>query len=215
MWKDGTFCVLDLESTGLDLQKDRIIQIALEMIVEGRRAGSWSAYVDPGMEVPEETVAIHKLTNARLRELDAITFEYVIDDFLDRIGGVDAIIAYNGPRGDIPLLQAEFKRLDVIFPDDIPIIDPFVWIKELDRALKGKYRFGLQTTAKRWGVGLLEGEVAHDAVTDVRMCTDLWIEIMNHKDVTFPSDFDAFMFMQNQLALRQEQEYQMWRSKKK
>lgn len=59
----------DLETTGTDAQKDRIVEFCfIELDGELKETGRWSRLVDPGMPIPAETTAIHNITNEMVAE---------------------------------------------------------------------------------------------------------------------------------------------------
>src|SRR3990167_205817 len=53
------YAVVDIETTGLDQEKDRIVQIAVVQVTGGELGERWSSYVNPGMPIPEEASRVH------------------------------------------------------------------------------------------------------------------------------------------------------------
>jgi len=103
---------LDLEATGTDPARDRIVQIAMIRVTPSRTRTAFESLVDPEGPIPAESSAIHHITDAmvhgapRFRDLAPRVLEFMRDADL---GGFGVI------RYDIPLLAAEFKRAGVPF----------------------------------------------------------------------------------------------------
>ena len=80
-----------------------------------------------------------------------------------------------------------------------PVIDPLVWVREIDRFVRGKGRHTLSTTCKRWKV---EVKGAHDALADCRMTWELARKVLDRNIV--PSD--PIVFFERQVCLSEEQD---------
>lgn len=102
-----SFCVIDLETTGGNAQKDRIIEIGMVKIRESKIAEQKSFLINPLVPIPE---FIQKLTNISQNDVkDSPTIDAVIDDVVDFIGD-DIIVAHN-TSFDVPFLNGVLKRL--------------------------------------------------------------------------------------------------------
>lgn len=100
----------DIESTGMDITKDRIVEIAfLKVFPDGSRESKLQR-VNPEMPIPEETTRIHGLSDEDVK--DSPTFKQVAKDIAKILEGAD-IAGYNSNRFDIPMLAEEFLRADV------------------------------------------------------------------------------------------------------
>jgi len=154
--------VLDLESTGTDPEKARIIQVAAKRIVPADAGPRWSQaftkVVNPGVPVDQ-----------RIRDLTGITQEQLDQGapwpkVADRLGALieDADLAgYNIQSYDLPLLEAEYSRLNrqVPGPDDRTVVDALALERQLrPRTLEAVYE-------RRMGEAM---EDAHDAAADVK-----------------------------------------------
>jgi DNA polymerase-3 subunit epsilon len=104
--------VFDIESTGTDVQQDRIIELAIVTLYpEGRReTRTW--LVNPGIPIPGEAAAIHGIKDADVA--DKPMFKDVACMIVAALDGCD-LGGYNLLRFDIPMLEAEFKRACVTF----------------------------------------------------------------------------------------------------
>ena len=92
----------DLETTGLDQSKDRIVQISLKTGNE-----ELDLIVNPEMNIPEEVTKIHGITNEMVK--DKPTFKEVAQEVLDFIGDND-LGGFNIKKFDIPFLIEELNR---------------------------------------------------------------------------------------------------------
>lgn len=103
---------LDLESTGGNPQRDRIIQIAVIHIAGPGERKAWSTLVNPaGMAIAKEAMEKHKITPEMLT--NAPTFASFAHQLAKRLSNCD-FAGYNVRAFDIPLLDAEFKRCNII-----------------------------------------------------------------------------------------------------
>ena len=164
VWHEGILATLDLETTGLDPLTARIVQAALLLVgPDGTvHAESWTGIVDPGIEVPSEASAIHGITTeiARARGGRAADALPQLVDLLGRIADrALPLVIYNAPF-DWPLLIAEARRANVAVPQ-VPIIDPLVCDRAMDRFRSGRRR--LADVAQHYGGRL---DHAHDATAD-------------------------------------------------
>lgn len=100
----------DIESTGLNISKDRIVEIAFLKIYPDGSRESRLQRINPEMPIPEESTAIHGITNEDIK--DSQTFKQVAKDFAKLIEGCD-LAGFNSNKFDIPLLAEEFLRSDI------------------------------------------------------------------------------------------------------
>lgn len=101
---------LDLETTGMDIVKDRIVEIALLKIHLDGREEELLHRINPQMPISEEATRIHGITNDDVATEP--TFKVVARNLARFIEGCD-LGGFNSNRFDIPLLAEEFLRADV------------------------------------------------------------------------------------------------------
>jgi DNA polymerase-3 subunit epsilon len=106
----GKFVVLDVETTGLDPVKNRILEIALATVENGIIVESWTTRFNP--EGPVGKTEIHGITEGDVK--DAPLFKEKSIEILDRIQNV-AVVAHNS-RFDLAFLHAEFDRMGLKMP---------------------------------------------------------------------------------------------------
>lgn len=104
--------VIDLETTGVNLGSDRIVEIAIvKLLPDGSRTVK-RKIVNPEMPIPKANSDIHGITDEMVK--DAPTFKQVANELKQVLDGCD-IAGYNSNRFDIPLLMEEFLRVQVEF----------------------------------------------------------------------------------------------------
>jgi DNA polymerase-3 subunit epsilon len=100
----------DLETTGIDIVKDRIVEISYVKVYPNGKEEGKTYRINPGMPIPRESTAIHGITDEDVK--DCPTFKEIARTLASRIEGCD-LAGYNSNRFDIPLLAEEFLRADV------------------------------------------------------------------------------------------------------
>lgn len=101
---------IDLETTGVNLANDRIVEIAIvKMMPDGSRQTK-RKLLNPGMPIPQESIDIHGITNEMVK--DAPSFKSVANELKQYIDNCD-LGGYNSNRFDIPLLMEEFLRAGI------------------------------------------------------------------------------------------------------
>lgn len=101
---------LDLETTGVDITKDRIVEIACIKFDAGAVIEEKCTRVNPGIPIPKEATDIHHITDEDVA--DKPSFRSISKSLLQFISGA-TILTYNGNSFDIPLLYAEFNRAGI------------------------------------------------------------------------------------------------------
>ena len=105
-------CVFDLETTGDQVAKDRIVEISILKVNPDASRESKTWLVNPEMPIPAETSAIHGITDEKVK--DAPTFKEIASKVLDMISGSD-LGGFNSNRFDVPLLAEELLRAGLDF----------------------------------------------------------------------------------------------------
>lgn len=104
--------VFDLETTGLDLVKDRIIQISyIKVYPDGKEERS-NQFVNPEKSIPQEVVDITGITDADVA--NAPTFKMLATDLANKFQGCD-FAGFNSNHFDVPMLAEEFLRAGIDF----------------------------------------------------------------------------------------------------
>lgn len=156
-WKDLPLAVIDVETTGLDSENDRVIEVGIIRFEQGEVVESYGQLIDPECEVPEEVV---ELTGIKPEDLEGKpTFAEVADEIHQRLQGV-GIVAYN-LSFDKGFVAAELERCGMAWPDEAPTFDPLIFARQFYKNLRRK---NLGTIADKLGIPLEEAHRAtHDA----------------------------------------------------
>ena len=132
--------VFDLETTGLDLVKDRIIQISyIKVNLDGTEVRK-NQFVNPGMDIPPIVVELTGITNEDVK--DAPSFKDLAPKLAADFSGCD-FAGYNSNNFDIPLLAEEFLRAGIDFDfEKCRMIDACTIFKRMERRnLAAAYKF--------------------------------------------------------------------------
>lgn len=102
----------DLETTGIDLSKDRIVEICILKVMPGGKTEVKTRRVNPTIPIPASSTAIHGIKDEDVK--DCPTFKEVAKSLVQYVEGCD-FAGYNSNKFDLPLLAEEFIRADVDF----------------------------------------------------------------------------------------------------
>ena len=102
----------DLETTGVDVVKDRIVEISILKIHPNGEEESHTWLVNPERPIPPETTAIHGISDADVAGKP--TFKELAHTIYNLVKDAD-LAGYNSNKFDIPLLAEEFLRADIDF----------------------------------------------------------------------------------------------------
>lgn len=97
----------DLETTGVDPENDRIVQIALIRVEPGGARSTYETLVNPGRPIPPGATAVHGITDADVAGAPAFA---AIRGEVERVLTGSDLAGYNSIRFDGPLLQNELQR---------------------------------------------------------------------------------------------------------
>jgi len=104
--------VFDLETTGIKVATDRIVEISVVKILPGGDQKIYTKKINPTIPIPAKTTEIHGISDEDVK--DAPTFEDIAHELNNFLGNSD-LAGYNSNKFDIPLLVEEFLRVDVNF----------------------------------------------------------------------------------------------------
>ena len=146
---------LDVEATGANFLKDRIIQLAMIKYHPDGTYVEWNELINPGIPISDEAFAIHKIDASMIARKP--TFIQRAEKIRTFIGDAD-LVAYNSYKLDIPLLMEEFARAGIDWSiDSKKIIDvQRIFHKMEPRTLRAALKFYCNQ----------ELTSAHDAMAD-------------------------------------------------
>jgi DNA polymerase-3 subunit epsilon len=133
-------CFFDLETTGIDITKDRIVEIAILKVLPNGNKESRTWLVNPEMEIPAQAIAIHGISNEKVA--NEPTFKELSREIYTMIKDSD-LAGYNSDRFDIPLLAEEMLRADMDFDmkNMVSIDVQTIFHKMEKRTLEAAYKF--------------------------------------------------------------------------
>lgn len=177
-WHKAAMIGLDFETTGVDLESDRIVTACLALIRPGRDVEIRATVVNPGVEVPEAASDIHGYTTERVQaegKDPATEVEWVAADLASALRAGVPVVGMNCVF-DLTILDRELRRLGLATLEDriggpvAPVVDVFTIDRALDRYRKGSRK--LTNLCEHYGVKL---DGAHDATFDaLGACRVAW-----------------------------------------
>lgn len=176
-WFNGRMCGFDLETTGVDLENDRIVTACAVQCGGKRDTQSINWMADPGIEIPEEAAKVHGITTERARAEGrpaAEVVEQLVAALAECVQAGLPIVAMNASF-DLTILDREARRYDVrpltdIVGNDLHVVDPRVLDKQVDRKRKGGRR--LEDLCRHYQVRL---DGAHSSDADaIAACRVAW-----------------------------------------
>ena len=102
----------DLETTGVQVAKDRIVEIAILKVFPNGNKESKTWLVNPTIPIPEVTTAIHGISDEKVA--NEPTFKELAPEISELIHNCD-LAGFNSNKFDIPLLAEEFLRVNIDF----------------------------------------------------------------------------------------------------
>ncbi|MDU1891102.1 MAG: 3'-5' exonuclease [Dysgonomonas sp.] len=130
----------DLETTGTDTVKDRIVEISYLKVFTNGKQEIKTRRINPEMPIPPTASAIHGIYDEDVK--DCPTFKQVAKSLADQMEGAD-LAGFNSSRFDIPLLAEEFLRagVDIDFSKRKMIDVQIIFHKKEQRTLEAAYKF--------------------------------------------------------------------------
>lgn len=133
-------CFFDLETTGVNISKDRVVEISILKVFPNGNKESKTWLVNPEMPIPPEVSLIHGVTDERVA--NEPTFKELVKDINAMIKDSD-LAGFNSNRFDIPLLAEEMLRADMDFDmkNRVAIDVQTIFHKMEKRTLGAAYKF--------------------------------------------------------------------------
>lgn len=130
----------DLETTGTDPAKDRIVELAMVKLFPDGTKDTYVKRINPGMPIPPSSTAFHGITDEDIK--DAPTFKQIAHELHSWMKGCN-MGGYNSSKFDLPLLAEEFLRagINVDFTERKMIDVQQIFFKMEARTLSAAYSF--------------------------------------------------------------------------
>ncbi len=176
----------DLETTGINISKDRIVEIAILKIDTDGKEESFCRKVNPEMPIPKVTSEIHGIYDEDVK--DEPTFKMLANEIAELMQGCD-MAGFNSNKFDVPLLAEEFIRAGVDFKmKERQFVDvQTIFHKMEKRTLGAAYKFYCDKDL----------ENAHSAEADTRATYEVLLSQLERypeleNDVDFLNTFSSF-----------------------
>ena len=149
-------CFFDLETTGIDVVKDRIVEISILKVHPNGNKESKTWLVNPTVSIPSQATAVHGISNEKVA--NEPTFSELANQVYSMIKDSD-LAGFNSDRFDIPLLAEELLRAGVEFDmkNRVAVDVQTIFHKKEERTLSAAYKFYCNENLKN----------AHSAEADV------------------------------------------------
>lgn len=173
--------IFDTETTGLDKNGDRIIEIgAIELENRFPSGRTFHVYINPqGRQVHPDALAVHGISNSDLE--DKPVFSAVVEDFLSFTDGA-RLVAHNATF-DMGFINAELARLDIAAIDSERVVDSLALARR-------KHPMGpnsLDALCKRYGIDNSR-RTKHGALLDSELLAEVYIELVGGKQAALGLD---------------------------
>lgn len=130
----------DLETTGINIAKDRVVEISILKVFPNGNKESKTWLVNPEVKIPKESSEIHGITDEKVA--NEPTFKELAVNINEMIAGCD-LAGFNSNRFDIPVLAEELMRAGIDFDmNDRKAVDvQVIFHKKEQRTLSAGYQF--------------------------------------------------------------------------
>ena len=170
-WAAGPYLAVDTETSGVNVEKDRIVTAAIVDIRPGQQPRTRTWLINPGVDIPAEATAVHGIATEQVRA-DGVHPSGALDEISLEIETALAsgmpIVAMNAAF-DLTLLDRELLRYKLGglgerlggYDAIRPVLDPFVLDREVDKYRRGKRTLSALCDHYKVSIGN-----AHDASAD-------------------------------------------------
>lgn len=210
-WWEGPLATLDTETTGTDVENDRIVTAVLDVYEDnGTRLSTTDLLFNPGVDIPAAATKVHGITTEQAQAegqdpAEAVTALMVAIE--TAWGEGLPVVVYNAAF-DLTLIDREARRhVGVGFHVFGPVIDPLVIDRQVDRYVKGSGQRQLKPTCERYGVDI---EDWHNASADAFAAQSLARAMARRHAAQMPSTLGDLWRWQRSLKRDQSAELQSY-----
>lgn len=169
-WESRKYAALDVETTGLDPWRDRVIEIGVVRFSfdsEGAlvEEDTWNSLINPGIAIPESATAIHGITDL---DISSSPFFREIASGLATLLGGRVMVAHNAPF-DAGFIREEFSRLS----REAPVWEMADSLVLLRQAFPNLLSYNLGKAAFILGI---DSASFHRALDDARTCMHIFVQ---------------------------------------
>ena len=169
----GTYCVFDLETTGLSPRFDHIIEFGAQIVHNRECVKSLQMFIKPPVQLSAFTTELTSIKEDDVR--NAKTFAECVDEILEFIG--DKVLVAHNATFDYGFLNAELKRIG-----RKPLMNPVVDTLDLARSMFDRKAYRLGNLARQFGIAYEEGGDsggAHRADYDADVLAQVFMNMLN------------------------------------
>ena len=181
---DTTYCVLDLETTGFSAKTEKITEVGIMKVKDGKVLDEFSCFVNPEKHIPARVTEVTNITDEMVK--DAETIDKVFPKILEFLGDTkETVIVAHNANFDVGFLKQNANNLGYDF--DYTYVDTLSLAKDLFPNYK-KYKLG--KIAENLGIKV---EVAHRALDDVDTTVKVFnvmIDMLKDKGAKTVEDMD-------------------------
>jgi DNA polymerase-3 subunit epsilon len=170
--------LLDIETTGLSINKDQAIQVAFGRVKDGRTMLRGYYTLKPTCPIKPRTIEVHGMTEEMLAY--SPTFADIADELKAILDDRAIMLGWGAAKFDVPILRRQFAEAAGVEEADWQprTLDLLPW----DRLLRPDVKHNLQRAAEAWGV---PPGVPHDAWHDCRLTWGVFC----HMAYKYPEQF--------------------------
>ena len=179
---DLTYCVLDIETTGLSRQTEKITEFGIMKVKNGEVIDTFECFVNPEKPIPPKVVEVTHITDDMVK--DAETIDKVMPKVIEFVG--DSIVVAHNANFDVGFIRHNAEQLGLKF--DNTFIDTLALAKEIYPDFK-KYKLGY--IAEQLNIKV---DVAHRALADVETLVavfNVMLGALREKEITTLNDIDS------------------------
>ncbi|MCB9519666.1 MAG: 3'-5' exonuclease [Myxococcales bacterium] len=200
-WRECRVVSFDLETTGTDVENDRIIEVGVAIFEGGEVVERWQQLVDPEIEVPEIVTQVTGIKTSDVAGQPVLAS--VVETMLGYLGqGV--LLAYNH-EFDTRLLASELRRIGREF-ELPPCLDPFPFVYEHFREKQVTRNAQLGTICEHLEIPL---DAAHRADHDAEAAGRVMFELPNH--IVLPDGLGDLLQIQRVLLRQVTEKFNRFR----
>ncbi len=180
--QDETYCVLDIETTGISKLTEKITEFGIMKVKNGEIIDNFECFVNPEKPIPERVVEVTHITDDMVK--NAETIDVVLPKVIEFVG--DSTIVAHNASFDIGFIKENARKLGLKF--DNTYIDTLALAKELFPDYK-KYKLGI--IAENLNIKV---DVAHRALADVETLVKVFnvmLKMLEEKEITKFSEVDS------------------------
>lgn len=184
---DTEYCILDIETTGLHYQTEKITEFGIIKMKDGKEIGRFECFVNPEKPIPQEVVEVTHITDEMVK--DAETIDKVMPKVLEFIG--DSVIVAHNANFDVGFIRYNCQQLG--YELDNTYIDTLGLAKDLFPDFK-KYKLGI--LAEKLNIKVENAHRALDDVITLMQVFNVMLDMLKEKNITNINEIEG-AFTQN------------------